>query len=321
MRSNTVKADCRVDVRVSRFGFKKASYFKALPDASDFEKKPHKIKYGFSFHNFFHTLENAFGLPNGVFVYSARYAVFASLIAFEKTFALGMPALGGVFFALAITLDGSVVSNNTTDTNSITVASNSNRMLIVTFGTYQGSDPSGITHAGNAMTELVDAIGSFGESSSLWGRVAPATGANNVVVSGASNYRGVSIYSLYDCDQTLPATTTEAGGDSGSSSLSITPPVDNCWIIWSVESEAVPTMTTTSGVSDAVQEGDVYQHCAASHFVQTTAAAKAGTYTYSYGARWNMCACAVKPVASAAAPIPRRAYIYPNIPVKRAASY
>lgn len=199
----------------------------------------------------------------------------------------------------AIALDGAVVYTDASDTLSVTVAPNDNRMLIVCFGTYQGSDPSGVTYNGVAMTELIDSIGSYGESCSIWGLVAPDTGTHNVVITGESNYYGISAYSLANVEQTLPATKVEATGDSSTASLSITPTVNNCWIIDSLEMEAVPTMTTSSGVSDCVQEGDVYQHMASSHFIQGTAAAKTMSYSGSYGSRWNICAVVVKPYGSA----------------------
>ena len=278
-----IGSDQRIDVRWNRFGFMVAKYYRGRFDGRDFEKTAFKTRYGFNWKRFLMDLDISLGFQEGMLQRGLKYTgMSAGLSMATFLFRINAPDFAQMLFAGAIALDGSVVSSDTADTVSVTVAANSNRMLIVTFGTYQGNDPSGITHSGSAMTELVDAIGSFGESSGLWGRVAPASGTANVVVSGAANYRGISIYSLYNVDQTLPATTAEAGGDSNTASVAITPTVDNCWIIWSLESEPVPTMTTSSGVSDAVQEGETYQHVAASHFIQTTAASKTGSFFFSY---------------------------------------
>lgn len=323
MYQPSVKADCRVDVKFTRFGFKVAKHFKGLKDGSGFEKNPFKVRYGFSWRFFLEEVEKAYGIKDGVLqkglLSAFSYGLLSLCALLYKHEANG---LAQVLFSLAITLDGSVVSTDVSDTQSITVASNSNRVLLVTFGTYQGGAASGVTHAGNAMTKVKEQLGSFSEAAQMWGILAPTTGANNVVVSGASNYRGISIYSLYDCDQSLPTggDAVAASGDSSTASVSITPSVDNCWIVDSLEMEAVPTMTTSSGVSDAVQEGASYQHVAASHFVQSTAAAKTMSYSGSYGSRWNICAVAVKPAGGAASGQPtvkRSAYVPGVSPMRR----
>lgn len=311
-----IGADVRTDVKWTKWGWMTARHFRGAGDGLQgrFEDKPYKTTRRLSIQRFLIQLEKEISLPAGSLHLGLRYSLLLlALLVSDKLTKAGIHTAQAPLIAGAIALDGSVTSSDASDTVSVTVAANSDRMLIVAFGTYQGNDPSGITHSGSAMTELVDAIGSYGESCGLWGRVAPASGTANVVVSGAANYRGISIYSLYNVDQTLPATTAEAGGDSSTASLAITPTVDNCWIIWSLEMEAVPTMTTSSGVSDAVQEGDVYQHVAASHFVQTTAASKTGSYSGSYGSRWNITACVVKPVADAGGqPTMRREITIPH---------
>ena len=196
----------------------------------------------------------------------------------------------------AIAMDGSVVTSQDTATNSFTVGNNANRLLIVEFASYQGGEqPSGITYNGDAMTQIVGQVGSYSECSSIWALVAPDVGTANVVLSGVGSYYSIGIISLYNCKQSNPTVTQVATGESTTPSLSITPTVDNCWIVDSLESEANPAMTTTSGVNDWEDEGESYQHGSGSHFVQTTAGAKTMSYSLSYGSRWNLCAMAVEP--------------------------
>lgn len=197
---------------------------------------------------------------------------------------------------MAIALDGSVISTDVADTQSITIGSNNNRLLLVAFGTHQGGGPSGVTYNGVSMTKIVEQVGSFSEQVSIWGLIAPATGTHDVVVSGVSSYRGISIYSLYNVDQAaLPSITNGATGSSASASLSITPTLDNCWIVDSVTAEDALTMSTVGGVSDAIQVGASFENLGASHFVQVTAGAKTMSYTVASGQRWNICAVVVAP--------------------------
>ncbi len=210
----------------------------------------------------------------------------------------------------AIALDGAVIeAPQDTATQAMTVNTGSNRLLITSFASYQGGEqPSGVVfNTTETVTSIVQKTGSYSECSSIWGLIAPTQTTANVVYSDVGAYYVFAIYSLTGCDQTvLPATTATGGAESSTASLSITPTVDNCWIIDALEAEPVPTMTTTDGVNDWVDEGQSYQHGAGSHFVQTTAAAKTMSYSLSYGARWNLCACAVKPAAAAAASTPLR---------------
>ena len=203
---------------------------------------------------------------------------------------------------MAITLDGSVTSNAETGTTSITVASNTNRLLIVSYATYQGGGPSGITYNGVALTKIVEQLGSFSEQCSIWGLVAPDTGTNNVVVSGGGSYYAYGIYSLYNCDQNLPSVTSKTGGDSLTASLAITTVTDNSWVITCIESEPVPTMTTSGGTADWSKEGQSFQHGSGQHILKVTAGSQTMSASLSYGARWNQTNIEVKPFAAAATP-------------------
>lgn len=209
--------------------------------------------------------------------------------------------------AASITLDGTVVSNEystSTITQAITIGANSDRMLIVAYGSYQGGGPSGITYNGVALTKIVEQVGSFNEVSSLWGLVAPATGTNNIVVSGAGNWSAMGAWSLYNVDQTLPATFSSGGGESSTASLALTTTVDGAWVITSIESEPVPTVTTSGGVNSWSFEGASYQHASGHTVPKATAGSQTMSASLSYGARWNMTNVQIKPVAAAAAAAP-----------------
>lgn len=196
----------------------------------------------------------------------------------------------------AVTLDGTVVSSETTATNEFTVGNNTNRILLVSFATYQGNTPSGITYNSDALTKISEKIGSYGEQSSIWGLLAPDVGTANVVVSGASSYYAIGIYSLYNVNQSLTMATSSAGGESAGASLALTTTADNCWVIDALESEPAATLTTSGGTQDWNLEGESYQHGSGSHILKATAGEQAMTWSLGYGARWNQCAIEVCPV-------------------------
>lgn len=74
------------------------------------------------------------------------------------------------------------------------------------------ADPSGITYAGGALTKIANYLGGTGNDNtvSLWRRLAPATGSNNVVVTHnqAHDITAVSI-SYSGVDQATPNDTVQ----------------------------------------------------------------------------------------------------------------
>ena len=204
--------------------------------------------------------------------------------------------------AASIALDGTVVSNEYNNgTQAITIGTNSDRMLIVAYGSYQGAGPSGMTYNGVALTKIVERVGSFSEVSSLWGLVAPATGTNNLVVSGMGDWSAYGAWSLYNVDQTLPTTFSSGGGDSSTASLALTTTVDGAWVITSIEAEPTITMTTSGGANSWTFEGQSFQHAGGHTVVKATAGSQTMSASLGYGARWNMTNVQIKPVATAAA--------------------
>lgn len=195
---------------------------------------------------------------------------------------------------MAIAQDGLTITSHNVATNALTVASNSNRLLLVSYATYQGGGPSGIMFNGVALTKIVEKVGSFNEKASIWGLLAPDVGTFNVVVSGGSDFYSVGIYSLYNVDQTLPTNFITGGGDSATASLALTTLANESWVITCIESEPDPTMTTSGGTADWEQEGQSYQHGSGQHIVKSTPGSQTMSASLSYGARWNQVNVEVK---------------------------
>jgi hypothetical protein len=215
-------------------------------------------------------------------------------------------------------LDGTVISAENTGTTSMTVGNNANRKLVVSFATYQGGGPSGITFGGVALTKVVEAVGSFNEKCSIWELVAPAVSTANVVVSGAGDYYAYGIYSLYDCDQNLSTNFTSVSGDSNTASLAITTASANSWVITCIESEPDPTMTTSGGTADWEQEGQSFQHGSGQHILKASPGSQTMSASLAYGARWNQCNVEIKTYVASGIP---NKIVKASQAVKRASSY
>lgn len=109
-------------------------------------------------------------------------------------------------------------------------------LLVAVFSTSGGSDDvTGATYDGVAMSLLGSRVQVPGDRwMSLWGLLAPATGANTVVVSASSSgviagssisYTGVEQSGLPDASTTNTASATQ------SISTALTPAANNCWIV------------------------------------------------------------------------------------------
>ena len=107
----------------------------------------------------------------------------------------------------------------------------SDRILIVSaqFYTSDGDDVSGVTYDGVAMTEIrTDAVASV-QHNSLWYLLAPATGANDIVVTftGSTNFVGGGAVSLTGVNQSSPIDTSGSAEDA---SVELTTTAENTWI-------------------------------------------------------------------------------------------
>lgn len=201
---------------------------------------------------------------------------------------------------MAIALDGAVVSfKYATSSTSFTVSNNSNRLLLVSYGTYQGAGPSAVSYNGVALTKIVEKVGSFSEQCSIWGLLSPDVGTATLSVSGMGNWSAVGIYSLYGVDQSsLPTNTATNGGASSSASVAVTTASDNSWVIASIEAEPTITISTSGGTEDWNQQGQSFQNAEGQRILKATAGSQTMSANLSYGARWNACAIEVKEAAT-----------------------
>jgi hypothetical protein len=98
----------------------------------------------------------------------------------------------------------------TTLTYAHTVAGATDLVLwcaVDSFRTGGPTDPTGVTYAAAALAEIADFLGGSGNDNpcSLWRRLAPATGANNVVVTHANSHDITAMTVSYSgVDQTTP---------------------------------------------------------------------------------------------------------------------
>lgn len=179
-------------------------------------------------------------------------------------------------------------------TFNVTVGANDNRMLIFGMGHYQGdAGLSGVTYNGDALTLLKDQEGSYEERAQLWGLVAPDTGTNSFVVSGAGGWTGFGVLSLYNADQNLPTNVGGSSGESNTASSSLTTLSNGSWVVAAFGCEPVPTMTTSGGVEVMKEQGDSYQNAEMHYVEKATAGSQTMSCSLSYGARWNVATCEV----------------------------
>lgn len=167
---------------------------------------------------------------------SALLNIFASSLA--KNFTAGMTIAAGkpvclLPFPLAdIGYDTSVASaaSNVTSTSfSFTVATNSNRMLLVAVYADHTSSASisGITYNGASMSVSASqgSLGSANNAMYLFYLAAPATGSNTLVITAGASATNITyaVYSYYNCAQQAPEAHTVATGGSGVTSATVTP--------------------------------------------------------------------------------------------------
>lgn len=143
-------------------------------------------------------------------------------------------------------------------TTSVTLShtcTGSDRILLVGVHTETSVDQiSGVTYAGVAMTRVGTVLTTGSERDYLYILVAPATGANNIVVSASStaiiscssvSYTGARQSSQPDASGTNTATTTAF-------TVSVTTTVNQCWLVGTFSSSG-----TVSAVLPAVRRANL----------------------------------------------------------------
>jgi hypothetical protein len=141
------------------------------------------------------------------------------------------PTTSIAFDAVTTNSSGSATSHTFAHT-----CTGSNRYLFVGF--YQsssGSDfASSVTYGGEAMTQLGKSVDlPTGNTVYLYGRAAPASGANNVVITLSSAAAiGYSAFSYTGCHQTAQPTSATVGTQAAGTTVSVTPTslLGNDWL-------------------------------------------------------------------------------------------
>lgn len=157
----------------------------------------------------------------------------------------------------------------------------SNLILFALVWTGGGSNTTGVTYNGVAMTIISTKAAAGATEMTLWQLVNPATGANNVVVSnnGAGAARSTSYSSSYTgAAQTAPIDLAGVAGPTTTTSYSqsLISTVDNDWAIWMGYTQDVATETAGANTVIRYQDKTVI----GSYLADTgTAQTPAGTVT------------------------------------------
>lgn len=89
---------------------------------------------------------------------------------------------------------------------------------------------TGVTYAGVAMTKIYGQATDF--YNTVWALVAPASGANNVVVTCSSSVNIIPMSISYTgCDQTLPTIFNTGTTAASTITVSVTTTADNSWLM------------------------------------------------------------------------------------------
>ena len=117
----------------------------------------------------------------------------------------------------------------------ITIASNSDRILIVAAGDLGGDTVTGVTHNSVPLTFINKSTVASGDTVSLWYLVAPDTGTQNIVATRTSTTSTFKVNAVvyYGASQTgVPdSSNTNSGNGITTLTTSTTTIADNCWTV------------------------------------------------------------------------------------------
>jgi hypothetical protein len=206
---------------------------------------------------------------------------------------------------MAVTLDGTnTQSALETGASSLTFArttgAGSNKGLVVTVVCYGANRAtSSVTYATIAMTKLIQGDGN-NINCSIWYLPAPATGANNVVITqpaGADGISGAAI-ALFGAQQTTTADST-ADADfnvSGGKTTNITTVAASCWIFDGIGDQ---TAALTKGAAQTLALNQFGQTGGGSYKTDVTAGANSMAWTWTGSDNGHHTLAAIAPVAAA----------------------
>jgi len=197
---------------------------------------------------------------------------------------------------------------NNSQTFSHSVGSNTNRVLFVAVVCKNASDISTITYSGISLTKIVDqpVIGDGTVGLSIWKLVAPASGANDVVLSFANYIPSYAFAFDYSgADQTTPNEANESQTDYGSTpSLSITTLTNDAVVIGVTGTRNTRTFTSGTNYTERIDANETTEN--RSLHVQTkpfvTAGATTHDVTISAADNFSQIAVALRPAGGGVIP-------------------
>ena len=219
----------------------------------------------------------------------------------------------------AITFDNSGTCNPGGEGTSCTqpfTASGSDRLLLVGVCVRNGAAAvSGVTYNAVAMTQYATVSGLGSDKLDIWRLIAPATGANDVVVTMAADSPfSVGISSYNGVDQTTPlGTSANATGAGGDPTVDVSSAAGELVIDYFCEDDGgatIPTMTAGTGQTARVNFTTSFGVPGFERNISSSEEAGAATVTMSWsdtaGNNWITIGGPLKPAAAAPASVRQR---------------
>lgn len=142
--------------------------------------------------------------------------------------------------------------------------SGANRILFVLASSQSGSTITGVTYNGIDMSLVTTAYDEAGYAVNyLYYLVAPATGANNVVVSGNTQYKWAIAASYTGASQTgVPDAVVKTALNASTTSFNqtLTTIADNCWVI--ATGQCLNAISTTAPATERQNPATSYMYLA-----------------------------------------------------------
>lgn len=142
---------------------------------------------------------------------------------------------------MAIAYDNSLGTQSgigvTPFTFAYTTGGGSDRFMVIYTFPSQGGTVTSLTYNGVGATQLSTGTGTIGVGSYyIHYLVAPATGANNITISGTNTGRYIVRVATYTgVDQTSPINTSQSGSGTGNFTSTFATTIDNCWKVMCAE--------------------------------------------------------------------------------------
>ena len=217
---------------------------------------------------------------------------------------------------MAVAFDAGSGANGSTGTSQTLshTCSGSNRILWVGCFSNNNSIPSAMTYNGVAMTAHVSKLQNSpnsNESIALRFLVAPATGANNIVVTWSTSNPNPSVSGASFTDGTQSAVTegtqVASGASAASASGTVVTSADNCFSILLVR--ATGGAGDTAGTnSTRVIAGAIIGNMFYSTTAKTPAGSMSQTVNFSPNSSWALLYAPFPPAAAAAGPANLKSY-------------